>query len=55
MVKVIEEKCAGCGTCAAICPKAFKMNSKGKAEVISQDCDCIEDAKNNCPLEAIVD
>ena len=55
MVKVIKSKCAGCGTCAALCPECFKMDDDGKAEVIKQDCDCVQDAKNNCPTEAIVD
>lgn len=55
--KVDKEKCIGCGACAALCPKVFKMSSDGKSKVINPkgcngDCDC-ENAKDNCPTGAI--
>jgi ferredoxin len=51
---VNEELCIGCGTCEALCPKAFKMEN-GKSHVISEDCvdcDCTE-IVNSCPVSAI--
>lgn len=52
-----KEKCIGCGSCTAICPDVFEMNNEGKAIVKKVDFnkydECIEDAKNSCPTEAI--
>lgn len=52
-----QEKCIGCGTCAAICPEVFVIdNETSKAKVIKNDgcttCDIAETAKS-CPVEAI--
>lgn len=49
-----KELCIGCGTCPAVCPKAFKMSEDNKAEVISQeDFDCVKNAVDSCPVQAI--
>ncbi|MDD5627310.1 MAG: ferredoxin [Patescibacteria group bacterium] len=53
-----QEKCIGCGTCAAMCPEIFVMdNETSKAKVIKNDgcatCDAAETAKS-CPVEAII-
>jgi len=56
-LKVDEEKCLGCGACASLCPKVFKINEKGKSEVIDQNGDTpenIETAIAACPVQAIL-
>jgi len=53
--KVDQEKCIGCGMCASLCPKVFKIMEDGKSHVISEDCkecDC-QQAVENCPVNAI--
>ncbi len=53
---VDKENCIGCGSCSAICPDVFEMRDDGKAHVKKANYDkydCIEDAKNACPTEAI--
>lgn len=48
--------CIGCGTCAAISPKVFKMSDDGKAEVADQKADTEENIQNSidsCPVQAI--
>jgi len=52
MVNVDEEKCIGCGTCAAICPDGFEMVD-GKAKVTNEKAKCFNEAKSSCPVEAI--
>ncbi len=55
--KVDQEKCVGCGTCAAIAPDMFEMNDSGKAQVKDGDFSSQEDlmnqAKDSCPANAI--
>jgi len=55
MIKVNKELCTGCGTCAALCPDVFKLNSDiGKSEVVNQDnVDCAKNALASCPVQAI--
>lgn len=54
MIKVDENLCIGCGTCEALCPQVFKLNDKGKSEVISQsDVECAKKAAESCPVQAI--
>ena len=55
MVKVDSEKCIGCGSCAAICPKVFEMNEETfKAKVISQEkCEGLKEAIDSCPSDAL--
>ncbi|EKE20743.1 MAG: hypothetical protein ACD_7C00496G0003 [uncultured bacterium] len=55
-VKVNEDLCIGCGTCEAICPSVFKMDTeKGKSTVIAQECgDCnCQETIDSCPVNAI--
>jgi ferredoxin len=56
-VGVDEEKCTGCGTCAAIAEDCFELNEETeKAAVISQTAcseDQIQEAIDTCPEEAI--
>lgn len=52
MVKVDEEKCIGCGACAAVCPAAFKMKGD-KAIATGKKAACTKDAADSCPTNAI--
>lgn len=53
-IKVDQETCIGCGTCAGLCADVFQMNDSGKAEVISQDnLECARNAADACPVDAI--
>ncbi len=69
MVKVIfeEEKCIGCGSCSALCPKFWEMGTQGKAclkkakknsntkkqELEIDKIDCNKEAADNCPAQCI--
>lgn len=51
-----HDLCIGCGTCALLAPKTFKLNKEGKAEVISQGKGSekkIKEAIDSCPVGAI--
>jgi ferredoxin len=58
-VKIDKELCTGCGLCEETCPDIFKLNEdEDIAEVIKTDYDendeeCIEEAIESCPTEAI--
>jgi ferredoxin len=68
MPKVIHEreKCIGCGSCAALCPKFFEMADDGKAKLIEgqknaegndelevEDVECAQEAADACPVQII--
>jgi len=56
MIKIIKDKCIGCGTCVALAGNTFTMDEENKAEVINQTGDdqaTIEMAINSCPTQAI--
>lgn len=50
-ISVDQDKCIGCGACAASCPKSFKMQS-GKAHAV-RDSECADVAASGCPVGAI--
>ena len=55
-VKVDKEKCIGCGTCASIAPKSFKLGDDGKVEPIlpaGDDKTTLKEAVDSCPVDAI--
>ena len=56
MVKVDEEKCIGCGACAATCDEVFEMGDDMKAHVKSgakTSLPCVKEAIDGCPVDAI--
>ncbi len=63
-IKHEVEKCIGCGSCAALCPKYFEMTDNGKAHVIGsaeaeieelevEKIECAESAAEACPSQCI--
>lgn len=56
-VKVVNDKCIGCGVCIAIDPEHFDFdNEKGISKVISEkniESPKVEEAADACPVGAI--
>lgn len=67
-MRVIQEheKCIGCGSCEAVCPKYWKMSDDGKAKPIGSklssdgnyelevgEAGCNKDAVEVCPVQCI--
>ncbi len=56
-VKVIQDKCIGCGRCVIIAPNTFELDLKtGKSKVKNIRGDSeekIKEAEENCPVNAI--
>ena len=53
-VKVIEDKCIGCGACVAIAPENFDFNKEGLSTVIGEEItEKTVEAKEACPVYAI--
>jgi len=68
MAKIIQEreKCIGCGSCAALCPKFFEMADDGKAKLLGSEknadgndeleiekIECAKEASDACPVQII--
>lgn len=58
LAKVDSELCVGCGLCVNTCPGVFEMEEdkaivKGH-QVSYEDEDCCNQAKDECPVEAII-
>jgi ferredoxin len=68
MPKIIQEreKCIGCGSCAALCPKFFEMTDDGKAKLLNPEknaegndelevekVECAQEAVDACPVQII--
>jgi ferredoxin len=53
MAKVVKSKCLGCGICSNICPEGIEVVN-GKARIKDENADCLKDAANACPQEAIL-
>ena len=51
--KVDQNKCIGCGTCVALCPKVFSMGDDGKAKSNGKKAPCAKEAEDSCPVDAI--
>lgn len=54
-IMVDQEKCIGCGACAATCPDSFELKDgkahPKRAEV--EEISCEKDAESGCPVNAI--
>ena len=54
MIKIDEEKCNGCGACAAACHEGAIEMVNGKARLTREDyCDGLGDCLPACPVDAI--
>ena len=54
IVKIDEEKCNGCGACAAACQEGAIAMINGKAKLIRDDyCDGLGNCLPACPADAI--
>ncbi|MGN1080808.1 MAG: 4Fe-4S binding protein [Acutalibacteraceae bacterium] len=54
IIKIDEEKCNGCGACAAACHEGAIAMREGKAELMREDyCDGLGDCLPSCPTGAI--
>jgi len=62
-IKLEREKCIGCGSCAALCPKCFEIADDGKSHIVGAnkqdveeletDVDCAQAAADACPVQCI--
>lgn len=57
-IRVDEELCTGCGLCADNCAEVFELTDD-IAQVIGDEVppeheDCVRDAADDCPVEAII-
>ena len=66
-VKIDQGKCIACGLCYGMCPEVFEAGDEGKSQLVEKyrtsskvegevpDSlrNCVEDAKNGCPVGAI--
>ena len=53
MVKINQNECIGCGICQSVCPEGFEVIG-GKARVTDGKADCIQQAIEACPRNAIM-
>ena len=66
-MKIVQEheKCIGCGSCAAICPKYWEISDDGKAKIVGSKkvganyelevdkLGCNQEAADACPVQCI--
>lgn len=63
-IKLEREKCIGCGSCQALCPKYFELQDDGKShiqgatkqnveELEVEKIECAESAAEACPAQCI--
>ncbi len=63
-IKLEREKCIGCGSCQALCPKYFEMAEDGKSHIKGCDksefeelevekIECAVSASEACPVQCI--
>ena len=54
IIHIDEEKCTGCGLCAAACHEGAIAMVDGKAKLMRDDyCDGLGDCLPACPVDAI--
>ena len=65
-IKQEHQKCIGCGSCVALCPKYWQMAEDGKSKPVGKDSDlegnyefettelgCNRQAAESCPVNCI--
>lgn len=63
-IKLEHEKCIGCGSCQALCPKYFELQEDGKSHIVGAEkqaieeletdkIECSESAAEACPVQCI--
>lgn len=64
-IKLEREKCIGCGSCQALCPKYFELKEDGKSSVVgaqregeidileTEKIECADQAAQACPAQCI--
>jgi len=63
-IKLEREKCIGCGSCSALCPKYFELQEDGKSHIVGstkadveelevEKIECAESAAEACPAQCI--
>ncbi|UCC97955.1 MAG: ferredoxin, partial [Phycisphaerales bacterium] len=58
MVVRIEDTCTACGLCCDTCPEVFEMNDDMAQVIVDEvpaECeDAVQQAADECPVEAII-
>lgn len=63
-IKLEREKCIGCGSCSALCPKYFELQEDGKSHIVGSEkqdveelevekIECAQAASEACPTQCI--
>ena len=58
-INIDQQKCIGCGSCLAVCPDFFELRDDNKAYLKEdkhgdiEDADCVQEAVEICPVQAI--
>ncbi len=55
-MRVVKDKCIGCGTCFAVCPvEAIDFDDGGNARINKEICIKCGGCKGACPMDAITE
>ncbi len=53
-IKIDENLCIGCYTCASLCEQTFEIGKKGKAKIKNEKAECdLDNVEQACPVQAI--